>query len=169
MHWISSISDVDIILVSPFTKKLSTYTVRVDYRDMPSAVVFKVLLRAAEVYMEPNQPGNKASFPEEHYEEFVLKVCGRESYFLKEQPFIQYKYIRHNLAYKRPIKLTLVLRKDLDASLNAEPMSFPTLPQRPAAQAAVKGTTIWECNRKFRVKPTGVMKINSRTTDKVKK
>lgn len=43
---------------------------------------------------DPLVANDPISYPENNYDKYVLKVCGRESFFLKSSPFIQYKVCR---------------------------------------------------------------------------
>ncbi|OQV14117.1 Phosphatidylinositol [Hypsibius exemplaris] len=159
--------DVEFILISPYTKKQSTVKIHVTYDDMPSTVVFRYLQAATHLFIDPDNPVDIRTFAEKNYENYVLKVCGRESYFLKSQPFIQYKFIRNKLVHKLPIKLTLVSRDELYASLDTTPMSFPVMIKKPSVPLPSNATTIWDCERKFRVRPTGIMKLHSGSTEKI--
>ncbi|XP_055340022.1 phosphatidylinositol 4,5-bisphosphate 3-kinase catalytic subunit alpha isoform-like [Paramacrobiotus metropolitanus] len=152
--------DVEIFLLPPISKRRTSLRIRVSYRDMPSDVVFRCLQEGLHELADPNALPSMRTYAERNYENYVLKVCGRESFFLRGSPFIQYKYIRNNLVYKRAIKLTLVWREDLLNALDPSPVSLPSIARRPLPVPVVKTqNSTWHCDRKFSVKPTGVMKL----------
>uniref|UniRef100_UPI00398E76AF phosphatidylinositol 4,5-bisphosphate 3-kinase catalytic subunit gamma isoform isoform X2 n=1 Tax=Pristiophorus japonicus TaxID=55135 RepID=UPI00398E76AF len=98
----------------------------------------------------------------------VLKVCGREEYITGDRPLVDFIWVRHCIKSKEELRLALVTSPTLaDDEVNIADWPLVdqctgltathdqlTLRGKDIEQVAV--LSLWDCNRRFRVKIVGV-------------
>lgn len=159
-HLLSKVHNGYILLVIHVST--SSQTIKVSINDTPSQVLASFFAKTANKRVLLGIPENLGE------EDFVLRVCGREEYLYGERALQSFNWIRQSLKNGEEIHLVLetppepeldLVQKEDWAQVDDCTGVAGTHEQLTIAEKEherVFTISMWDCNRKFRVKVLGV-------------
>ncbi|XP_037551594.1 phosphatidylinositol 4,5-bisphosphate 3-kinase catalytic subunit gamma isoform [Nematolebias whitei] len=159
-HLLSKVNNGYILVVIHVST--SSHTIKVSIDDTPSEVLANFLAKTANKRVLLGIPDNVCE------SDFVLRVCGREEYLYGEKPLQNFNWIRQCL--KNGEEIHLVLETLLDPELDlVQKEDWAQVDDCTGVAGTHEQLTIaekdhervftismWDCNRKFRVKVLGI-------------
>uniref|UniRef100_A0A8C5HE99 Phosphatidylinositol 4,5-bisphosphate 3-kinase catalytic subunit gamma isoform n=1 Tax=Gouania willdenowi TaxID=441366 RepID=A0A8C5HE99_GOUWI len=159
-HLLSKVNNGHILLVIHMST--ASQTIKVSINDTPSQVLMSFFTKTANKRALLGIPDNISE------SDFVLRVCGREEYLYGERPLQNFNWIRQCLKNGEEIHLVLtappdpamdlVQREDWaqvdDCTGVAGTHEQLTIEEKDHER--VFTISMWDCNRKFRVKVLGI-------------
>ncbi|XP_053270615.1 phosphatidylinositol 4,5-bisphosphate 3-kinase catalytic subunit gamma isoform [Pleuronectes platessa] len=159
-HLLSKLSNSQILVVIHITTASQTIKVSVD--DTPAQVLSSFFVKLAN-----KRP--LLGIPEDVCEaDYVLRVCGREEYLYGDKPLQSFNWIRQCLKNGEEIHLVLETQPDPDLDLvhkedwaqvddcTGVAGTHEQLTIDEKDHERVFTISMWDCNRKFRVKVLGI-------------
>ncbi|XP_072257769.1 phosphatidylinositol 4,5-bisphosphate 3-kinase catalytic subunit gamma isoform isoform X3 [Pyxicephalus adspersus] len=143
-------------------KGMTSHTIRVSIDDTPDEVLLAFFTKMAK-------KKSLLDISEEHSEhDFVLRVCGRDEYIIGNSPLKDFLYIRQCIKNGDEIHFVLDLPPDTSED-NVQKEEWPLVDDCTGVtgyheQLTIEGKdhekiftiSLWDCNRKFRVKIIGI-------------
>ncbi|XP_053572545.1 phosphatidylinositol 4,5-bisphosphate 3-kinase catalytic subunit gamma isoform isoform X2 [Bombina bombina] len=166
----SKISSNSIFIV--IHKGMTSHTIRVSIDDTPDAILQSFFTKMAK-------KKSLLNISEEHNEQnFVLRVCGRDEYIIGNAPIKDFHWIRHCIKKGEEIHLVLDVPPDPSED-KVQKEEWPLVDDCTGVtgfhdQLTIDGKdhekiftiSLWDCNRKFRVKIIGIdIPVLPRNTD----
>uniref|UniRef100_A0A3Q3NCC8 Phosphatidylinositol-4,5-bisphosphate 3-kinase, catalytic subunit gamma n=1 Tax=Labrus bergylta TaxID=56723 RepID=A0A3Q3NCC8_9LABR len=159
-HLLSKISNSHILVVIHISTVSQTIKVSID--DTPEQVLTSFFTKIANKRVLLGIPDNTCE------SDFVLRVCGREEYLYGDKPLLNFNWIRQCL--KNGEEIHLVLEKPPDPDLDlVQKDDWAQVDDCTGVAGTHEQLTIdekdhervftismWDCNRKFRVKVLGI-------------
>ncbi|KAK5600011.1 Phosphatidylinositol 4,5-bisphosphate 3-kinase catalytic subunit gamma isoform [Crenichthys baileyi] len=159
-HLLSKDNNGNILVVIHVST--SSQTIKVSIEDTPSQVLASFFAKTANKRVLLGIPENMSE------EDFVLRVCGREEYLYGEKALESFNWIRQSLKNGEEIHLVLETPPDPELDLvqredwaqvddcTGVTGTHEQLTIAEKDHERVFTISMWDCNRKFRVKVLGI-------------
>ncbi|XP_034019461.1 phosphatidylinositol 4,5-bisphosphate 3-kinase catalytic subunit gamma isoform [Thalassophryne amazonica] len=159
-HLLSKVNNGYILVVIHI--RLASQTIKVSITDTPSQVLANFFAKTANKRVLLGIPDNVCEA------DFVLRVCGREEYLYGDKPLQNFNWIRQCLKNNEEIHLVLESLPDPDLDLvqkedwaqvddcTGVAGTHEQLTIDEKDHERVFTISLWDCNRKFRVKVLGI-------------
>lgn len=126
------------------------YTVAVPHSSPPQDIIREAILKRIRNSERTRSHEERLRIVEEHQSAYILKMAGRDMYFLKSCPISQYKYIRACIAKKEIPQLMLMSKKGIFDNLSESEFVVPSYMRKPVPPLTKQTTSLWRLDRPFR-------------------